>query len=563
MDDSTSENKVSKQKKISWGRVIYGFQESTDPFTRRQLFFIKTFSVVGFLAASTLGLINLSERNYYVGIPDLLTGIVFIFNLFLFSLIKKMQLTKGIMLSNFGILLLVLLATGGTAHTGIYWFFIFPIAAFFLMGKEKGIIWNLFLYCAVTIVFLLGSLDYVSLAYSLTEIRQLFISLAVVSVLVYLYQSAIEDSEKEIEQEKVKDEALLVSIGEGMIALDNNGKVLIINKTAKELLQVNDRDVLGKSYTEVMTIQDLKGKVVPHTERPLVKALEHADASKGEFIFVRRDGTSLPIMIVATPVILDGRIIGAIGLFRDITEERELERAKSEFVALASHQLRTPISAIGWFAEMLLNGDSGHLTNEQKEQVRQISLSNQRMTELVTALLHVSQIELGTLEVKPESVDISKVSHKLITEALSKEDKKLTLEEHYEDSIRNIIVDPELMRLIFQNLFSNAIKYTPINGKIFVNILASQNEGNIDGVMIQVKDTGIGIPKKQKEKIFTKLFRADNAREIETDGTGIGLYLIRALIDQIDGKIWFESEEGKGTTFFVWLPKEGMKYQTK
>lgn len=566
MDTSSKQNTEDTNKKGTWGSFVYNaFQNVKDPLLSRQLFFINTFSIIGFLAAFGFGLLNIFEKNYQVGIPDLLTGVAFLLNLILFRLTQNILLAKAIMLSTLGALLIVILATGGTENTGIYWFFAFPIAAFFLMGREKGIIWSLFLYCATAIVSLLGTLGYVSLAYSLVEIRQLFISLFVVCILVYLYQNAIEESEKQVEQEKVKDEALLVSIGEGMIAVDITGKILVINKTAKELLRLNDREVLGKPYTDIVIVQDKNGKPLLESERPIVKALAHGDASKGECLFIRHDGSSFPVIIVATPVILNSKIIGAIGLFRDITEEKDLDRAKSEFVALASHQLRTPISAISWFTEMLINGDSGPLNKEQKEHLTKVYQSNERMGELVTSLLYVSQLDLRNMLVKPELVDLAKMSHAELAEELKKHQmsKKLIIEEQYDERLTHIPLDPEIMKIIFQNLFANAIKYTPDNGKIRVEIAVVEPDVSknnlIKGVLIRVKDTGIGIPKQQMSKIFMKLFRADNAKSIDTDGTGLGLYIVKEIMDEVGGKIWFESEENKGSTFSVWLSYEGMK----
>jgi len=569
MDVAAQHQKQGEKKEHNFlGSVVYNaFQGIRDPFILRQVFFINTFSFIGFLSASTLGLFNLLEKNYQVGIPDLLSGIVLLLNLLLFRMTKNMQLAKNLMLITFGSLLVTILATGGTSHTGIYWFFVFPIIAFFLMGREKGVIWNLMLYCTISFVACLGSLGYVSLAFSFVEIRHLFLSLFIVCILVYLYQTALEESSVQIEQEKVKAEALLASIGEGMIAVDATGEVLVLNKTAKELLRLNDREVLGKNFTEVFSLQEIKGRVVTGEERPIYKAFTKGDASRGEFFLTRTDGTSLPIRLVATPVILSGKIIGAIELFHDITEEKGLDRAKSEFVALASHQLRTPISAIGWFTEMLLNGDAGPLNKEQKTHLLQVYQSNGRMAELVTALLYVSQLELGSLVIKPEPVDLVKISHTVLFEELQRYqgEKHLTVNEKYEDKLAKISLDPEIIKTILQVLFVNAIKYTPENGSVTVEIASSgqavaksvTNEG--EGILLKVSDTGYGIPKEDSGKIFMKLFRATNAKQKETDGTGLGLYIVKAILDEVGGKVWFESEENKGSTFFVWFPKEGMK----
>lgn len=569
MDPSAEHNfsDTVKEQNSFWRHIAYnGSRTTTDTLLLRQLFFINTFSFIGSFAAVSIGLLNIVEKNYQVGIPDLLTGIVFLLNLLLLRLGKNIIIAKTIMLATLGTLLLVILATGGTGNTGIYWFFTFPIAAFFLMGRVHGIVWILFLCCATSLITFLGTLEYVSLAYSIVEIRQMFLSLAIISLLIYLYQYAIEDTEEQIKQEKVKDDALLASIGEGVVAIDKEGKILVMNTTAKQLLKIEEKEVKGESFTKVVSLKDPQGKEIMLTDRPWYRAVSTGQSIRGDYTIARNDGTDIPIALVVTPVILNGKTIGCIALFRDVTQEKELDRAKSEFIALASHQLRTPISAISWFTEMLINGDSGPLTEEQKQHLTQVYQSNERMAELVTSLLYVSQLDLRNVLIKPEPVDLKKMSHSVLTEELKKHQmrKYFTIEEQYDDHLSAVSLDPEIMKIIFQNLFSNAIKYTRDKGKIRIEISSGQTSvksGNNkeDGILITVKDTGIGIPKRQEEKIFQKLFRADNARAIDTDGTGLGLYIIKAILEEAGGEIGFESEENKGSTFFVWLPKAGMK----
>ncbi|EKE00027.1 MAG: multi-sensor signal transduction histidine kinase [uncultured bacterium] len=133
-------------------------------------------------------------------------------------------------------------------------------------------------------------------------------------------------------------------------------------------------------------------------------------------------------------------------------------------------------------------------------------------------------------------------------------EKKLIFQENYDSSIPTIFVDPKLISIVIENLMSNAVKYTPNNGKISLEV---KKEG--DSVILKVSDTGVGIPENQQNKIFSKLFRADNAKEIDPDGAGLGLYIVKEIIDHSVGTIWFESQEGKGTTFYVKLPLSGMQ----
>jgi signal transduction histidine kinase len=267
--------------------------------------------------------------------------------------------------------------------------------------------------------------------------------------------------------------------------------------------------------------------------------------------------------IMATPVLLDGKVIGTIKIFRDITNEREIDKAKTEFVSLASHQLRTPLSAVNWYAEMLLAGDAGELNEKQKKYLDEVYRSNQRMVELVNALLDVSSLELGTFVSDPKSTDICKLAQDVIDEQKPQIDvKKLSFSFLCEESISRIQVDPKHLRMVVQNILSNAVKYTPEGGKIVLSISSTDKKN----VLLKISDTGYGIPKNQQDKIFTKLFRADNVRDKDTDGTGLGLYIVKSIVENSGGKVWFKSsgEEGnKGTVFYVTLPLDGVKKSGK
>ncbi|HSW97817.1 MAG TPA: HAMP domain-containing sensor histidine kinase [Candidatus Saccharimonadales bacterium] len=427
-----------------WENFIYsGSKESDDSLEFRQIFFVNIFSLLGFLSVLIFGCLHIKEGNVTVGVLELIGAEVFLLNLFLLRVNKNIKLSKVLLLITQAALLIMQLATGGIAHTGIYWYFTFPITAFFLMGRKNGVISNLLLCISILFTFDLAKFHTVTIVYSFIEIRQLLVILIIVSILVYVYQQAIE-------------------------------KALVL--------------------------------------------------------------------------------------------EKQLDIAKSEFIVLASHQLRTPISAIAWFSEMLLHGDAGVLKEEQKDHITQIYRSNKRMAHLVDAMLQASQLETGNFPIHSEQVNLAECSHKIFQEEIDRlgRAKTATLVEKYDPAISksNVFIDPTMIKIIFQNLFSNALKYTPPNGIITIEIAVSKqkdavhNASEREGVLLKIADTGYGIPVNQKGKIFSRLFRASNIKEKDTDGTGLGLYIIKLMMNQIGGKIWFQSQENKGTTFFVWVPKE-------
>jgi PAS domain S-box-containing protein len=276
----------------------------------------------------------------------------------------------------------------------------------------------------------------------------------------------------------------------------------------------------------------------------------------GEIRNKRKNGESYEARSSISPILDDnGNIIYYVGVERDITKEKEIDRSKSEFVSLASHQLRTPLSAINWYSEMLLGGDAGALTDKQKDYTQEIYGSSKRMSNLVGALLNVSRIELGTFAVELKPTKITEIADSCIQEMGSKvKQKNQLIEKQYAPDIPVINVDQNLMRIVFQNLISNSVKYTPDGGKIIVSV--QKNDKDLE---VKVQDNGYGIPAQQQNKIFRKFFRADNIIPVETDGTGLGLYIVKEVVEKAGGSVRFESEENKGTTFYINLPLGGMQ----
>jgi PAS domain S-box-containing protein len=359
----------------------------------------------------------------------------------------------------------------------------------------------------------------------------------------------------ELEEKRAKDEALIGSIGEGVVVTDQNGLIEIINKPAEDMVGWKQAEVVGKKWFEVVPLLDQKGELVPGEKRATQKVLNTGKPiiSDANF-YVRRDGSKFQVGTTAAPVILNGKTVGVIAVFRDITHEKEVDKAKTEFVSLASHQLRTPLSAIKWYAEMLLNGDAGALMDQQKDFVKFMYQSNQRMIELVGSLLNISRIESGRIRIDPIPTDLGELVNQLLGEMKPKiVEKNLKLVVSVHPELPKIKVDPKMIRQVYMNLISNSLKYTPADGTIMIFISQKNDE-----VISQITDNGCGIARRDYQRVFEKFYRGENAQKMETDGTGLGLYLVKAIVESSRGRIWFESEENKGTTFWFSLPMSGM-----
>lgn len=371
-------------------------------------------------------------------------------------------------------------------------------------------------------------------------------------------QNRLVENYKKVEELKVKDEAILESVGDGLIAVDNDRKIMLINKVASDMLAWKTEDLIGKVITD-LRLEDEKGNLIPLERRPTTIALKTGEVTRVVYFFVKNDKTRFPMAITATPIKLNGKTIGLIEIVRDVTKEKEIDKAKSEFVSIAAHQLRTPLTTISWYTEMILNGDKGEVPPDQKKYLEEVYRGNKTMIELVNTLLNVSRLELGTFNIQPEPLQIKDVAESVLLELKPQIlSKKLSLDTNYDISLPVIFADPKLIRIILQNLLNNAVKYVGVEGRINLDINMQKSE-----VLIKVWNNGIAIPKEAQQKIFTKLFRDDLAKERVPDGTGLGLYIVKSIVESSGGKVWFESDEDKGTTFYVILPVEEPKNKDK
>lgn len=369
----------------------------------------------------------------------------------------------------------------------------------------------------------------------------------------------LRESYGRIALEQQRDEAILKGMGEGLIAIDAQGKIVIANQVAAELLELGDEaSLITQPIQDAFPLYALNAKKdakLPASKRPGSIALKTGMQVEDVFAFHTKMGTKRQINIAASPVKLDGKVVGVVTILRDVTKEKEVDRMKTEFISLASHQLRTPLSAIKWFSEMLLNGDAGKLKTEQLEFTKNIAESTERMIALVSSLLNISRIESGRIMIVPEPTDLKELVGGIVNDLKAKtEEKQQNLIISIHADLPKIKLDPRLIGQVYLNLLTNAVKYTQKGGEISVFISKKD-----DMVISQVTDNGYGIPKDQQGRMFQKFFRAANAVKVETDGTGLGLYLIKAVIESSGGKIWFESEENKGTTFWFTIPLSGMK----
>ena len=347
----------------------------------------------------------------------------------------------------------------------------------------------------------------------------------------------------DLQYAKTFEEAIMASAASVIISgVDAN--IIYVNPSWERLNGYTLEEVRGKNSNILKS-----GKTPKEVYKKLWEELSAGKSfTTDTMVNKRKNGTEYCEEIAISPVQKNGKTVFYAGVIRDVTQRKETERVRGEFIALTSHQLATPLTAISWNADLLLGGYGGSLTQEQREYISQMHIQSKSLLELVELFLNITRIEAGNLSVKNLPMKISEISDNIFNESVSVAGKKnLKLTKMFDESVVNL--DERFFRIIFGNLISNAVKYTTEGGAVIAEVKKTG-----DKILIKVSDTGQGIPEDEQSKVFSKLFRAKNASLSTAEGTGLGLYLVKLVIDKIGGTIKFESEEGKGSIFYVELP---------
>jgi len=348
---------------------------------------------------------------------------------------------------------------------------------------------------------------------------------------------------REVLEEKEELHHIIESVYAGLMMVNKEGRIMQINASARTMFGLENSDILGKLYYEVIEH--------PKTKELIARSLDSNEEVQDE-ISLTIGSNDERIFQAQTAFVRgeDQQPIGIVAIFNDITEIRSVERMKTAFVSTVSHELRTPLTSIKGFISTLLADTEGYYDQEtQREFYQIIDTECDRLTRLISDLLNVSRIEAGrALDLNPKPVQLAPLIEKVLSVQRSyttKHDLKMELD----GDLPVIIADEDKVDQILTNLVNNAIKYSPKGGDVVV-----KGRADGDGVVISVSDQGMGIPKDHLPKVFDRFHRVDNRDTREVGGTGIGLYLVKHLVEAHGGQITVESEVGKGTTFTFTLP---------
>lgn len=356
-------------------------------------------------------------------------------------------------------------------------------------------------------------------------------------------------AEGEVSLNQKRFKALIENSFDAIVVIDTTGHIVYASPAVKRVLGYTPEELVGTDGFKLIYSEDIA---------PSKKKLAGLLTSPGKTLSIenrlyRKDGAVRWMEAEGVNLLFDESVNGIVINFRDIDERKKIDQVKTEFVSLSAHQLRTPLSSIRWYSEALANEKS--LTKNSRNYVAELYKSVLNMTDTVNILLDISRFELGKVSVNSEKLDMAEVASLVVSQKKGLIDSKnIDVSLNFKKGETEMYGDKQLIKLVLENLLANSIKYSKKDGQILIGIVDLKEK-----IMLSVNDNGVGIPAKDREKIFTKFFRSDNVKSIASDGMGLGLYLVRLIVDLKGGKIWFESEEGKGTTFFVEFPKVSVK----
>ena len=343
-------------------------------------------------------------------------------------------------------------------------------------------------------------------------------------------------------------EAIISSMSEGLVAIDIQGKVAYCNQAAGQLLGIKSIEYLGqpvRAFNEFLNSEVIEPTNWRETLAAGIKDAARRPRLRFAIQLYQRRELELTLFSIDS----NNQRIGTGAVIRDITSEREIDRMKTEFVSIASHELRTPMTVIYGFAELLLLR-SQKLSTEHQQWIEKIYNESKRLTTIVDDFLNVSRIESGRLSVKRELLSVQNIVNQLVGQ-LNVNYPSHTFPVDLPDSFPLVWADTERLTQVMYNLIDNAAKYSPGGGPITVSAVKLPKDFE---AVITVTDTGLGIPPDELPKLFTRFHRVHRPDAANIRGTGLGLYIVKSLVDMMGGRIWVESQVNKGSTFFIALP---------
>jgi PAS domain S-box-containing protein len=367
-----------------------------------------------------------------------------------------------------------------------------------------------------------------------------------------------------LDAETLKSSALMQSMGEGVLVIDDEHRIQLFNPAATTLTGWDEKSAQGIDYRLVLNLHDAQGKKLGSLNDPF-KPIWHGEHNVvlNDLTMQTKSDRSVAVSLSLSPIYgPDQKVNGGIALFRDISAEKEVERQRDEFISTASHEMRTPVAAIEGYLSLTMNPAVATIDNRAMGYLEKAHNSTQHLGELFRDLLSVTKLEDSSKVKTTELFDLTQMTKEALSDMeFTAQKKKIEMQfgtaeggvrsEHTVLPIYVVRGNPQRLREVIMNLMENAIKFTPEGGQIHVSI-----GGTNDSVTVSVTDSGIGIAPEDIPHLFQKFYRIDSTATRTIGGTGLGLYLSRTIIELLGGKIWVESKLGFGSSFKFSLPRQ-------
>jgi len=418
----------------------------------------------------------------------------------------------------------------------------------YLKLPEMKIFW-LFLFL-VLLIFIID-ISYLDPFWTFASLAILF------SVGIVMFVIIIRSSKTNIQLriEKARLDNIITSMRDGVIIYSPEFEVVLFNRGAEAIFNIGSNEIIGKKLSPDsardlrlgvlarVIFQSLAPAVIQQTEEGVYPQI--ADISFSE--------PHLELRVVSDKMIDDsGKITGFVKIIRDQTREIDLIKSKSDFITIAAHQLRTPLSAVSWTFQSLKNEP---LNDSQKDLVNTGLSASANLMKIVEDLLNISKIEEGKFGYNFQEIDLISFLQSAVSQAgpVAKEYSVEVFMQPFKESSVKLMADPEKLAIAVSNLLENGIKYNTANGRVTVSV---EKRADAPYVQVNIADTGMGIPEDALDKLFTKFFRAENVMTKETEGSGLGLYMVKNIIKRHGGDVWAESVAGRGSVFHFALPTD-------
>ena len=457
----------------------------------------------------------------------------------------------------------VVIMYNGGLDSAFYFLWLPVVAALAVLGVPGSIA-----AIGLTSVYYLFALMSGANQLSLGHLVQYFFTLVVAVGARWMYSRLAGDSDIRAEaadlsmqlgQEQFKAQTLLNSMGEGAMVVNNNLQIEVWNPAAATMTGWSADNAISLNYQAVLGLKDAQEQPLATDDDPFRKAWTTKNTvTRDNLVATTKSGKKIPLFMTVSPVYdAKGQIAGGIALFRDITEEKETERQRNEFISTASHEMRTPVAAIEGYLALALNSKTATIDQRAKSYLEKAHTNTQHLGELFRDLLSITKLEDNKLAGKIEVFELSNMVSEVVESLQTIASKKaLSLkfvpgfnETKVVSPLYYVKADPARLREVVTNLIDNAMKFTT-QGGVTVTL-----NGSPEAVTVSVNDTGMGIAPEDLPHLFQKFYRVDNSSTRTIGGTGLGLYLCRSIIELYQGRIWAESELGKGSAFKFSLPR--------